>query len=356
MPHAPYPESVTDRRSLLRLLQSGLVASAASVVLPSFAHAAAKKDKRPIALLVPLTGPRARLGLSMRQAALLAENGSFVESFDTTGTAAGAAAAAATALKRRPALFLGPLGAEEVPAVTSTVAGRVPIIAFSNDTVLRAPGTFIFGITAAQVTSAILRYARSRGVKSVAVIDDGSGWSAASALAAGKLEGELGMRVRVLEIRAGQPLPTPGDAPDAVLLPGSGEAVLAAARNLKGSGIQLLATLQGLDYRPEALEALQDAWIASPDPQSFGTFASAFTARNGGEPGTIAALAYDAAGIANAMRAAGTLGFTGLLDSKGFRCVTGPVRFRTDGSVARDFAILVGRPHGYEPVAASSGA
>ena len=61
-----------DRRSLLRLLQSGLVASAASVVLPSHALATAeKKDKRPVALLVPLTGPRARLGLSMRQAALL---------------------------------------------------------------------------------------------------------------------------------------------------------------------------------------------------------------------------------------------------------------------------------------------
>ena len=56
------------------------------------------------------------------------------------------------------------------------------------------------------------------------------------------------------------------------------------------------------------------------------------------------------------MRAAGTLGREGLLDGKGFRCVTGPVRFRTDGSVARDFAILVARARGYEPVAVSSGA
>ena len=201
-----------DRRSLLRLLQSGLVASAASVVLPSHALATAeKKDKRPIALLVPLTGPRARLGLSMRQAALLAENSQYVLSFDTGGTAAGAAAAAGQALRRKPALILGPLSAEEVPAVSSSVAGRVPIIAFSNDAVLRAPGTWIFGITARQVTSAILRYARSRGVKSVAVIDDGSPWSAAAALAAGQLEGELGVQIRVLEVKAGQPLPAAGD-------------------------------------------------------------------------------------------------------------------------------------------------
>ncbi|MDF0753023.1 hypothetical protein NLU14_22610, partial [Marinobacter sp. 71-i] len=66
-----------DRRTLLKSLQSGLVASAASVVLPSHVFAAEKKDKRPIALLLPLTGPRARLGLSMRQAALLAENSAY---------------------------------------------------------------------------------------------------------------------------------------------------------------------------------------------------------------------------------------------------------------------------------------
>lgn len=324
-------------------------------MLPSVAFAAEKKDKRPVALLLPLTGPRARLGSSMRQAALLAENGEFVQSFDTGGTASGAAAAAAKALKIKPALILGPLSALEVPAVSSTIAGRVPVIAFSNDSVLRAPGTWIFGITAGQVTSAILRYARTRGIKSVVVIDDGTPWSAAAVLAAGRMETELGMGVRILQVRAGEALPDPGEAPDAVLLPGSGEPVLAAARALKSSGVQLLGTLQGLDHRPQALEALDGAWIASPDPVAFGTFAAAFEARNGDGAGTITALAYDAAGIANAMRKAGTLGAEGLLDSKGFHCVTGPVRFRTDGSVARDFAILVARGQGYEPVAVSSG-
>lgn len=346
------PGSEMNRRRLLGLLQSGLVAS---VALPSSAFAAEKKDKRPIALLLPLTGPRARLGLSMQKAALLAENSQFVLSFDTGGTAAGAAAAATAAFRKKPALILGPLSAEEVPAVSSAIAGRVPIIAFSNDAVLKSPGTYIFGITAGQVTTAILRYARSRGVKSVTVLDDGSAWGAAASVAAGRMETELGIVVRVLQVRAGQMPGDPGAAPDAVLLPGSGESVLAAARNLKDTGIQLLGTFQGLDHRPQALEALQGAWLASPDPAAFGTFASAFTARNGGEPGTIVALAYDAAGIANSLREANTLNPEGLLDSKGFHGVTGPVRFRTDGSVARDFAILVGKPGGYEAVAVSSG-
>lgn len=345
-----------NRRDLLRLLQSGFVASAASLAVPSSVLAAAdKKDKRPVALLVPLTGPRARLGFSMQQAALLAENSAFVQVFDTQGTAAGAAAAAALALKKAPALILGPLLAEEVPAVSGAVAGRVPVIAFSNDSVLRQPGTWIFGITAGQVTSAILRYAKGRGVRSVVVIDDHSPWSAAAAVAAGRLEGELGITVRTLEVRAGAPLPDPGEAPDAVLLPGSGEPVLAAARALKDTGVQLLGTLQALDHRPAALDVLDGAWLASPDPRTFGTFSSEFAARNGGAPGTIAALAYDAAGIANQLRNSNTLNPEGLMAATGFRGVTGPVRFRTDGSVARDFAILLARKTGYEPVAVSSG-
>lgn len=110
-----------------------------------------------------------------------------------------------------------------------------------------------------------------------------------------------------------------------------------------------------LDNRPQALAALDGAWFASPDPGAFGTFASAFQARNGGEPGTIAALAYDAAGIANTLRADNRLSVEGLMNAKGFHGVTGPVRFRTDGSVARDFAIVVAGETGYTPVASSSG-
>ena len=315
---------------------------------------AAARKGQPVALLLPLTGDRARLGLSMRDAAMLAEKS--LEIFDTRGTAQGARVAADAAMRRRPALILGPLLSEEVPAVAAAVEGRVPVIAFSNNAVLRTPGTFIFGITPAQVTSAVLAYARTRGVRSVAVLDDGSAWAAASSVAAGQAQGDLGVDIRILDVRAGGALPAAGDAPDAVLLPGSGEIALAAARQLRPTGIQLLATLQALDHRPSALEALDGAWIASPDPQSFGRFARAFEARHGGDPGAIAALAYDAAAIAHTLREAETLSREGLLAEKGFACITGTVRFRTDGSVARELAILLAGNGGYRPVAVSRGA
>ena len=88
-----------NRRETLKLLQTGLVLSSAALSsTPLLAHAATapaakpKPDKRPVALLLPLTGPRAALGLSMAQAASLVENapGALVQ-FDTGGTAAGAA-------------------------------------------------------------------------------------------------------------------------------------------------------------------------------------------------------------------------------------------------------------------------
>ncbi|WNO54796.1 ABC transporter substrate-binding protein [Stakelama saccharophila] len=341
------------RRQLLRCLRSGLVlSSTAWAASPLLAD---DGDDRPVALLLPLTGPRAALGLSMRQAATLAENDGKLIAFDTAGTPQGAAAAAARAVDRDAALILGPLMSADVAPVVGA-AGTTPVIAFTNDAAVRSSGAFVFGITAGQVTTAILGYARSRGVRSVAVIGDGSAWADAAAAEADRLQGTLGMEARAITVRADAPLPLAGEAPDAVFVPGGGETALAIARNLKPTGIQLLGTLEMIDHRPDALEALDGAWIASPDPRSFGGFANNFQARHGGRPGAIAALAYDAANIAAKLRAANRLDREGVLGSDGFSAVTGEVRFRTDGSVAREFAILEAAAGGYRKVATSRGA
>jgi branched-chain amino acid transport system substrate-binding protein len=318
--------------------------------------AAAKADKRPVALLLPLTGPRGALGLSMSRAAALAESDpALMPVFDTGGTAAGAASAAAAAMKRKAALVLGPLSAEEARTVAAAVAGRVPVIGFTNDAASAASGAYVFGLTPRQSTSAVLRYARSRGVRQVLAIGDGTLWSTASSAAALALQPELGIEVRQITVQPGQPLPAAGDPPDAVLVTGGGEGAFAAARALKDSGVQLLATVQALDHRPAALAALDGAWLAAPDPKGFGTFSSDYEARVGGTAGALAALAYDAATIARQLRARGTLDRAGLLGTESFAGVTGAVRFRTDGSCARELAILVAGPNGYESVATSRG-
>jgi hypothetical protein len=131
---------------------------------------------------------------------------------------------------------------------------------------------------------------------------------------------------------------------------------VALAPVLKARGIQLLATMQGLDYRPDAVGALEGAWIASPDPERFATFATEYAARNGGKPGAIAALGNDAAMIAKTLREADAMTREGVLRDAGFDGVTGRVRFRSDGSCARDFAILVPTNGVYQKVAGSRGA
>lgn len=310
-----------------------------------------------MALLLPLTGERAALGLSMQRAAMLAESDAkLMFALDTAGTATGAAAAATAAIRRGAAMILGPLTSWEAAAAADTVAGRVPVIAFTNNAAAAANGAYVFGLTPAQTTSAVLRYARSRGVKSVLVIGDGTAWSNAASEAAVKAQGDIGLDIRAVTVGAGSPLPAAGEAPDAVLVPGSGEAVLAAARNLRDTGVQLLGTVQALDNRPSALEALSGAWIAAPDPAAFGGFSSEYEAKNGGDPGALAALAYDAAKIARTLRDADRLSRAGLLGTESFPCVTGAVRFRTDGSCSRELAILVASADGYRSVATSRGA
>lgn len=349
LPH-PLP-----RREMLRLLRTALVGSALASS-PSL-HAATRADKRPVALLLPLTGAHAGLGTSMANAASLAQNaGGALLPIDTCGTPAAAAAAVKTALGKRAGIILGPLTADEVPAVAAAVAGRVPVVSFTNDAAQAATGAFVFGVTPAQATSAILRYARGRGIRSLVAIGDGSPWTAAAAAAARGLEGELGLTVRSLEVRPGQPIPAAGDAPDAVLLPGSGESLIAAARGLQGTGVQLLGTLQGVDNSPAALAALDGAWLASLEPEKFGGFSGEFVQRHGGQPGALAALAHDAAAIALELRLQGRLDRAGLLSGDGWPGIAGAVRFRTDGSVARELAIVVARPGGYETVATATGA
>lgn len=350
-----------NRRQLLHLSSGLMLSSLPWLVDPLLAQKAkAKGDKRPIALLLPLTGENAALGTSMKQAAMLAQinqkaDAAALITLDTGSTGKGASAQAMAAIRRGVAMLIGPLTAGEANAAGAANAGRVPMIALTNDPASRAAGTQIFGITPGQLTSAVLRYARQRGVRRVLVIGDGSAWSVASAAAATVLRAELGIELSAIDVMAGQPLPAAGEMPDAVLLPSSNDRALAAARQLQASGVQLLTTMQGLDYRPEALAALKGAWLASIDPDTFSGFASAYEARHGGNPGAVAALTYDATTIALRLKAAGPIGQNALFDPTGFDCITGPVRFRTDGSCARQFAILVGTGDGYDKAAVSQG-
>lgn len=280
--------------------------------------------------------------------------------FDTGGTPSGAAAAARLALRRNAKLILGPLFAAEVRSVLEGVGARVPVLSFSNDSSLRESGAFLMGITPAQLTVAILQYARSRGIRRVALFAGSDGWGMQTAAAAQALRNELGIDIVVL---ADAPpsagalrQAAGGELPDALLLSGAGTPFAAVAQALKGSGVQLLGTFRAIDHAPSALAAIEGAWFASPDPGAFAEFARNYEARHGGTPGAIAALAHDGAVIAKALRETDQLDREGLLAARSFAGVTGTLRFRSDGSCTREVAILAAGANGYSIVGKSAAA
>lgn len=302
-------------------------------------RAEAAKALPPAALLVPLTGDRAALGRSMARAATLAQgkDAKGLVVLDTGGTPGGAVAAARAALKRGAQLILGPLGSAEVPPVVAA-AGGMPVLAFSNDLALRESGAFLLGVTADQAVSPLLHYARSRGIRRVALLAGVDPWGAQVAAVATVAAQREGLDLATAPTGAALAGYLRGDlAPDALLASGD---LADAARAVGDSGVQLLGAFAGLDAAPAALAQIEGAWLSAPDPAGFRSFADAFEQQNGVAPGVIVGLAYDAANIAQTLRRAGSLDRSALLSGRVFDGVCGGVRFRADGSASRAMAIL----------------
>jgi branched-chain amino acid transport system substrate-binding protein len=341
-----------DRRRLLRLVPSALLLGSASSYLSPLAAAPVKAKRPRVALLLPLSGGSALVGLSMQRAAALAQSpGAKADEtviLDTGGTAAGAVAAVQLALRRDARAIVGPLFAEESRAAAQA-AGAVPVLSFSNDEDLIGSGAFLLGITAGQSVTAVLRYARGRGVRRVAVLGGGSRWSAQGNVAAERLRGAAGLDVAMLPAgTSGEDLPGAlrrmGALPDALLVTEGGDALRQAARALTGSGIQLLGTQQAMDLPPQDIAG---AWLSGPDPDALAEFAGRYQTGGATGPGLIAALAYDAMTIIEALREGGVVDRSALLSVPSFNTVTGPIRFAADGSAARALTILVAASDGY---------
>ena len=288
----------------------------------------------------------------MQRAAMLAQSPAAKPQeliiLDTGGSAAGATAAVQVAIKRGARIIIGPLFAEESRAAAAA-AGGIPLISFSNDEDLVGSGAFLLGITASQSVTAVLRYARGRGIKRVAVLGGPSRWAAQGNIAADRLHGAAGLDVRRLpdgtppdQLVAALRRIGGGDLPDALLVTEGGDALRSAARALSGSGLQLLGSQQALELAPHEISG---AWIAGPDPDALSDFAARYGGSGG--PGLLAALAYDAMTIVETLRAGGVVDRDALASVPSFRIATGPLRFAPDGRAARELAILVAGPDGF---------
>ena len=120
-----------------------------------------------VAILLPLSGPRADIGQTMVRAAQLALDMPGAPSLDvkdTGGTPSGAAAAAQAAIAAGAGLILGPLTSPETASVAPVArAANVAMLAFTNDPSQAQPGVWTLGITPAQQVRRLVAASQGQG-------------------------------------------------------------------------------------------------------------------------------------------------------------------------------------------------
>ena len=317
----------------------------------------ADETRNRVAVLVPLSGANAQLGLSILNAANLAL-------FDTGGeriritaydTSTGAAAAANEALADGNGLILGPLLAEDVRAV-APVARReeVPVIAFSNDVSVAGDGIFIMGFYPGQSVDRVVAFARSRGTMRfgglvpTSVYGERAGEALTQAVegAGGQLVGVQSFGRTVADLRAAATRLAAQGRLDAVLIAdGAATAVQAVPIVRQASppprilGTELWAT----DSNIGANVGLRGAWFAAPSDANYGPFRTRYRARYNANPFRLASLGYDAVLLTVRIAANWPVGrrfpARSLTDPTGFSGVDGAFRFGRNGIAERALEI-----------------
>jgi ABC-type branched-subunit amino acid transport system substrate-binding protein len=354
-----------------------------------------------VALLVPTTGGNAAVGQSIANAANMALLDSNQQRIKLTvyNTATGAAAAASRAVADGNKLFLGPLLAPDVRAVSGIASGAgIPILSFSNDVTLAGGNTYVLGFQPGQSISRVVAFARSRGVERfAALVPSGTyGQRASSAFmravqsSGGKVTGveifprdraKLGAAARRITnyearvaraAQAGIVRPDGTVAPvqqrlgavpfQALLIADSGNVTSAFLPLLQQFGAgpsqarllgpELWNAEPGLATRP----GMHGAWFAAVPDNRFQQLASRYRAKFGGTPSRLASLGYDSVLLVNSIANRWQIGSPfprgALSDPDGFAGIDGIFRFT--GNVAdRGLEVQQINPGGFATVSAA---
>lgn len=352
-PSAPRARAGEPLPSLAELLNRPMPSGAAPDIVTSTVPMAGEGAVR-VALLVPLSGPAAKLGQAMLNAAQLAlfqfSNDRFeLLPHDTGGTVDGALRAAQLAIGDGAQLIIGPLLSTSVQAVGPIArAANVPVIGFSNDRNVAGNGVYVTGFLPSAQTERVLNYAIRRGSVRIGLLAPDNAFGAAVLQTMQQVTLQAGVQItrarlydpnaedytdvvreisdfevrkrelarQIAELkhlddevskktleRLSQ-LQTAGDLPfDTLLVADGGKrlqqiAALLPFFDVDPAVVQILGTGQwdvpGLGNEP----ALVGAWYAAPDPNARVDFVKEYTATYGEQPPRLATLAYDALALA----------------------------------------------------------
>ncbi len=355
-----------------------------------------------VALLLPLSGPAAKVGEALFEAAEMALFDVGAETmvllpFDTRGTPEGAAEAARAAVRDGARLILGPLFSASAAAVAPVAAeAGINVVAFSSDRNAARPGVFIMGFLPDQQVARVVGFAAGQGIARIAALASAGPYGRTAVAALRKAAGSLGVTItdivyfpetvrtasevsdilraftrydarraallaqkRALArrddevsreaLRRLETLDTLGEVGfDAVLIPDGGLALTTVAPllpyyDVDTGKVRILGTAawESADLLSEP--ALVGAWFAAPSPAARKPFEARFAKLFGHAPLRIASLAYDAVALAGTLaRLPGGPDFSvaRLTSPSGFRGIDGLFRFAPDGVSERGYAVL----------------
>jgi branched-chain amino acid transport system substrate-binding protein len=312
-----------------------------------------------VGMILPLTqngGPNP-IGVSMRNAAQLAMDfgGPYITLMieDDHSSADAAAQAAQAELGAGAQLILGPVFASDVRAASAAPksAGR-PMIAFSTDVTVAAPGVYLLSFLIQGYVDRIFQYAVSSGKKSFAIMAPQNDYGNVAAQRFQEMAGNVNAQVVVTArysagqmAAAAQQVAAVQGQIDALFIPEQADAMPAVAGVLGSANVKtkFLGTGVWNDARVLKLPQMQGAWFSAPDDAGFDAFAQRYRAKFNSDPARLATLAYDAVTLAAALaRNGGPDPFSqaALTNVSGFNGADGVFRFRADGTNERGLAVM----------------
>lgn len=317
-----------------------------------------------VALVLPMNGPGAAIGVAMRNAAQLAYDEAqqpdltiLVE--DDRGTPDGARDATQDALRQGGEIVLGPVFAASVQAAAAVAkpAGK-PVIGFSTDATVATRGIYLLSFLPQPEVERVVDEAVTGGKRSLAALIPETAYGNAVEAEFREAVARKGARVAAVERyapgaagpaveRLARVVTGPGATADALFIPETAEAMPAVAAALTKAGfsparVRPLGTALWSEPSLFALPALQGGHFAAPDRAGFSNFSGRYQARFGSVPPRVASLAYDAVMLTAALaRQYGSQRFAEatLTNGSGFAGVDGTFRFRPDGQSERALAV-----------------
>jgi branched-chain amino acid transport system substrate-binding protein len=313
-----------------------------------------------VGMILPLTqnGAPSPIGGSMRNAAQLAISdfgGPYITLMveDDHSSADAAAQSAQAELGAGAQLILGPVFANDVRSASAVTkaAGR-PMIAFSTDVTVAAPGVYLLSFLIQGYVDRVLQYAISTGKKSFAIMAPQNDYGNVAAQRFQDMAGNLNVQVVVTARYAAGQMATAAQQVgaaqgqvEALFIPEQADAMPAVANALGAAGVktQFLGTGVWNDPRVLKLPQMQGAWFSAPDNSGFDAFAQRYKAKFNSEPARLATLAYDAVTLAAALARGGgqdPYSQAALTNVSGFNGADGVFRFRADGTNERGLAVM----------------